>query len=446
MTRVRRLSALACGLGLAAGTLGAQSAPRFPDLLLLSVDTLRSDRLSSAGYPRPTTTHLDRLLAAGFRFTHARTVEPLTNPALATLLTSVPPHVHGATRNGLPARAGLPSLPRLLAKRGYRTGAFLGNWTLKNPLSGLAPHWQTYEVVVSRKRWLGLVRDEARARDLTEAALDWVEKLRASEPGRPYALWIHYVEPHAPYRMHEELARRLGIEPKNAPPSDRYDTEVAAVDAEIGRLLAELDRAGGGRGRLTVFLVDHGEAFGEEGEQGHGRRLHEPTLRTPLGFVWPGRIAAGTSPAPASTLDVAPTVLALLGLPPHPYFRGADLGPALAGRPVELPPLCLQAHKGAVQSVQRAQRARRAGLLEVGLLVGGELEVVNLAHGTRRLYPLGAAAGERSDPVESSSAPSAALESCLEEIRAGLEEADRYVPPELDAESIEQLRALGYLD
>jgi arylsulfatase A-like enzyme len=437
----RALALALAGSALAGSVVAAGPEPRLPDVLLLTVDTLRADRLSSSGYPRPTSPNLDRLLAAGFRFDRARTLEPLTNPSLATLLTSVPPHVHGATRNGLPIREGLASLPHLLEKRGYRTAAILGNWTLKPHLSGFAGHWQTYDVVVSRKRWLGLLKDEARASDLTAGALDWVERLREREPGRPFFLWVHYVEPHEPYRMHEEHAARLGIATRNPPPSDRYDTEIAAVDAEIGRLLAALDRFADERERLTLFTVDHGEAFGEDGEFGHGRVLHEATLRVPLAFVWPGRIPAGASSAPVSLLDVAPTLLGTLGLRSHPFFRGADLGPFFRGGAVELPALCLQAHKGAVQSVQRERRARRAGLLEVGRIEAGALEVVSLARGARRAY------GEDGGAVPRVRERGGdGLDACVEEIRAGLAEADRFEPPELDAESEEAFRALGYLD
>ena len=180
-----------------------------------------------------------------------------------------------------------------------------------------------------------------------------------------------------------------------------------------------------------VFLADHGEAFGENGEVGHGRTLHDPTLRVPLGFVWSGRLLPGEASLDVSLLDVAPTVLGLLGLPRHPFFRGTDLTPATAGGTVALPPVCLQAHRGAVQSVRRAERARRAGLLEVGVLDGGKIESLRLARPARdEIAPAG----------------SAALEACRAEIRAGLAEADRLAPPELDAESAAELRALGYLD
>jgi arylsulfatase A-like enzyme len=432
------------------GTAGARplraAAPRYPDVLVVTVDTLRADRLGAWGYRRPTSPAIDALLAAGARLERARTVEPLTNPAMVSLWTSLPPHVHGATRNGLPVRPGLPSLPKLLARRGFRTGAVIGNWTLKDRLSGLARDWQSYEVLVSRKRWFGLFKDEANGGDLTERALDWLERQRAAEPTRPLLLWVHYVEPHAPYRLHERFAERLGIDPRRASASDRYDTEIAAVDAEVGRLLSGWDRISSERPRLTVLLADHGEAFGERGEQGHGRVLHAPTLDVPLGFVQPGRIRATTVSAAVSTLDVGPTVLGLLGLPPHPGFRGRDLTPLLEGGAIAGSPLCLQAHRGAVQSVQAADRARRAGLLEVGRLSGERLEVLALGRRERRLLDLGEDRAGRSLRVDPASPPSPELTACLDEIRAGLAAADRAPAPELDAESIEELRALGYLD
>ncbi|HYG64404.1 MAG TPA: sulfatase-like hydrolase/transferase, partial [Thermoanaerobaculia bacterium] len=118
---------------------GAQpraASQRFPNVLIVTVDTLRADRLSSYGYRRPTSPAIDKLLASGARFTQARTVEPLTNPALCSMFTSTYPHENGATRNGLRMRRGLPSAAATLGKRGYRTAAFVGNWTLRDEISG----------------------------------------------------------------------------------------------------------------------------------------------------------------------------------------------------------------------------------------------------------------------------------------------------------------------
>jgi hypothetical protein len=260
---------------------------------------------------------------------------------------------------------------------------------------------------------------------------------RAGAP--PVLLWVHYVEPHAPYRLHGEHAAALGIARGDVPATDRYDTEIAAVDAEVGRLLAGWERFAGGRG-LVVFTADHGEAFGEDGEHGHGRVLHDATLRVPLGFVWRGRIPSARLAAPVSLLDVAPTLLGLLGLEPHPFFAGGDHSARLfAGREPAASALCVEAHKGAVQSRERADRLRRAGLLEVGHLADGVLEVLSVLSGRRRLYPAPPA------PARPAGAPSPGLQRCLQEIRAGLERGDQFPAPELDAESIDRLRALGYL-
>jgi arylsulfatase A-like enzyme len=157
-------------------------------VVILTIDTLRADHLSSYGYARPTTPNIDRLLASGVRFTDARTVEPLTNPALASMFTSLYPHEHGATRNGLRMRPGLPSVARALGRRGYESAAFVSNWPLKNRISGLGEHFDRYEEVFTRKRWLGLFKDEANAEDLTDAALAWLARPRRAS--RPFLLWV----------------------------------------------------------------------------------------------------------------------------------------------------------------------------------------------------------------------------------------------------------------
>ncbi|MGH9464210.1 MAG: sulfatase-like hydrolase/transferase, partial [Thermoanaerobaculia bacterium] len=178
----RRLAAvvLACGLG--AARLGAGE---LPDILLLTVDTLRADRLGAYGCERATSPRIDALLAEGARFSEARTIEPLTAPALASMITSLHPHDHAATRNGLRMRSDLPSLPKVLARRGYETAAFVGNWTLRDQLLGMGEHFTTYEEVLERRRWLGLMRGEATAGDLNAPALAWVDRQLEQAERRP---------------------------------------------------------------------------------------------------------------------------------------------------------------------------------------------------------------------------------------------------------------------
>jgi arylsulfatase A-like enzyme len=423
-------------------------AQRFPNVLVLSVDTLRADHVSAYGYRRPTTPNVDRLLKSGARFTEARTVEPLTNPSLSSMFTSLYPHEHGATRNGLRVRPGLPSAALSFARRGYRTAAFVGNWTLKNRISGLGDHFQRYDEVFTRKRWLGMFKGEATAEDLTDSALAW---LAEHEKGttRPFLLWVHYVEPHAPYRLQEEFAPKLGIRTQGEPSrQDRYDTEIAFADHHIGRLLAAFERDPRLKANtLIVFTADHGESLGEHSYWGHGRHLFEPGLRIPLGVAWAGKIPpGGVVTAPAQNIDVAPTLLSLAGLPVPETFRGFDWAPVLRGaEPPRSRVTWYQAHKGAVLSKQEAANARRKGLLEIASLLDGKKEIFRLSEGKLWLFDLGADPREAKSLSGRSTAPSARLRGWLDGVQKGLATSDRLAPQEeIDPENVQQLRALGY--
>jgi arylsulfatase A-like enzyme len=442
------LAALA--LGIAPTAHAASRGPRFPNVIVVCIDTLRVDRLSGFGYRRPTTPTIDRLLARGARFTRARTVEPLTGPASASMLTSRFPHEHGASRNGLRVRPGTESMPKLLSQRGYRTAAFVGNWTLRDKLIGLSEHFDTYGEVFSRKRWLGMFNAEATGEDLTAEAVDWVREQRDEHPHDPYFMWLQYVEPHAPYRLWEEFTDRLGIDvEKGASKSDRYDTEVAYVDREVGRLLEAL----GGSATappddtLVIFLADHGESLGDHDYWGHGRHVFDDTLRIPMGVVWPGRVPEGTIDAPALIIDVAPTVLGLLGLPAPDSFRGFDWSGVFAGG--EQPPnrvTYYQAHKGAVHGNHQSSSARVEGLLQIGRVAGDRKEVYDVTSQAVRIYDLVSDPGELVDLAEPGTKPSEPLRIWFRTVRDGLKAASDIPPSEIDAESEEQLRALGYLD
>ncbi len=440
------LAALAFLAATGERSVAAEEEP-LPNVLLLTIDTLRADRLSSYGYERPTSPNLDRLLARGVRFTEARTPEPLTNPALSSMLTSLHPHEHGATRNGLRMRPKLPSLPAILDKNGYQTAAFVANWTLKDRLSGMGDHFQDYREVFTRKRWLGMMNDEATAEDVNDETLDWLEE-RAGRR-RPFFVWVHYVEPHAPYRFHPEHAARLGLgRERDASRSDRYDTEIAFVDAAAGRLLDWIEaRPALARRTLIVVASDHGESLGEHDYWGHGRFLHEQGLKVPLGMVWPGRLRPSTVTAPATLLDVTPTVLGLLGIEAGARFRGFDWTPVLTGdAPAPAARVThYQAHKGAVLGAQDARQARRGGLLEVAMIADGKKEVLRVQNGRdHRLHDLAADPAERVNLIEGNDEPSGPLGAWHDEVEHGLATTPDLPPVDVDAESVEQLKALGY--
>lgn len=415
---------------------------------VVTIDALRADRLSSYGYRRPTSPAIDELLADGVRFTAARTVEPLTGPALCSMVTGIEPHEHGATRNGVYLREGLESLPKILARHGWKTAAFVSNWTLKDNLTRLGEHFETYGEVFTRRRWFGLLNAEATAEDVTDEALAWVgDQTRDGMPRAPFMIWVHYVEPHAPYRFHAEYADRLGITDRDPKRSDRYDTEVAAVDHAVGRLLAGLEERVPADQLMVVFAADHGESLGEHEYWGHGRYLYEPSLRIPMGLRWKGTVEQRVIGHQATILDLAPTVLELIGFEAPEVFDGISW--AAAARGGELPPervLCYQAHKGAVHGERDDDRKRSKGLLSVGIVRGDRKEILRVKNMTHMLFDL------TTDPLELDSlavgnpTPSDPLTECLGAVSDGLGALDRLASDKLDDETVEQLRALGYIE
>lgn len=414
---------------------------------IITVDALRADRLSCYGYDRPTSPAIDKLLDDGTRFDAARADEPLTSPSMCSMITGIEPQEHAATRNGLRMREGLDSLPKMLSARGWTTAAFVSNWTLKDNLTRLGEHFDHYGEVFTRRRWFGLLNREATADDVTDEALDWVADHASSASPPNLFLWVHYVEPHAPYRFHEQYAERLGITDQDPKRSDRYDTEVAASDAAIGRLLRGLETHFAPDEMIVVFAADHGESLGEHDYWGHGRYLYEPSLRVPLGIRWKGTVEQRVIERQATILDIAPTVLGLLDIEAPADFAGISWAAATEGG--ELPPertICYQAHKGAVHGEHDDERARSKGLLSVSIVNVDRKEILRVKNGNHLLFDLETDPGELANLLPADSQPSDPLLECVGRISEGLGALDRLTTKKLDDETVEQLRVLGYIE
>lgn len=410
-----------------------------PNIILISVDTLRADRLGIYGYSKNTSPNIDALLAKGIVFDDARTPEPLTAPALISMLTSKYPHQHGATRNGLAHRKDLPSLPKSLKAQGYATAAFVGNWTLKDRLTGLGTHFDDYREVLDKKRWFGLFLGEADGSDLTETVLEWM----AAPPDNPYFLWVHYADPHAPYVFQKDYAKRLGLG-KSANRSQRYDTEIAFVDEQIGRLLRIVENQSN---TMIIFTADHGESLGEHNYWGHGRHLYDATLKIPMGIVWEGVLKSGRITAPASLLDLAPTISRILGHPPITDHEGFDWNPVIQGSSEgdNARVLYFQAHRGAVQTRKGERQGRLKGLLEVARLENQVKEIYRIRSRKRRVFDLKTDAAEVNNTVALRSKISPELHLWAAKIEKLLQ-LDLNEDAELQESDIEMLRSLGYID
>ena len=445
---INAATSIAVALTVFSAVASEPTRPR-PSVVVITVDALRADHLGSYGYSRPTSPNIDRLMSEGVRFERAWTPEPLTGPAMCSMVTGLEPHEHAATRNGLRMRPGLNSLPKILAENGWRTAAFVGTWTLKDNLTLLGEHFETYGERLERRRWFGILNSEATCDDVTDDALDWLGEERKKGPEKPFFLWVHYIEPHAPYRFHGKYADRLGVNDDRLSKVDRYDTEISVVDESIGRLLAGVRQAVDDNDLLVVLTADHGESLGEHNYWGHGRYLYEPSLRIPLGIVWQGAIPSGTVSSQSTLLDLMPTLLELVGLDVPEDLPGSSWAKtARGGAELDERVSCYQAHRGAVHgdSARDSDKKRSKGLLWVGVIDGDRKEITKVSRQLIQIYDLAADPGELETLATIDEKPSDALTACLARVAEGLGSLDNLVTQKLDAETVEKLRALGYLE
>ncbi len=315
------LTLVACGLALAvAGCSGprepAPAASPLPrHLVLVTIDTLRADRVGAYGYGGARTPVLDAIARGGVRFERAFAPAPITLTSHASLLTGLYPPGHGARHNGMRLKAGTPTLAASLRAQGFATGAFVAAFPLERRF-GLDAGFDVYGDRLPRGPG-GRPGVERPGREVVDEAVAW---WRASTAARRF-LWVHLFEPHAPYG---DAAAAPG-----RPASDRYDGEVALADREVGRLLTAL--AGAAAHTLLVVTADHGEAFGEHGEVTHSLFVYDTTLRVPL-LIRGANVPAGLAVAePVGLVDLVPTVARLLGVEPI-ESDGIDLSPSFGKR------------------------------------------------------------------------------------------------------------------
>ena len=336
---------------------------RPPNILLVTVDTLRADHLSAWGYKRATSPNIDRLASEGVRFDQAQTQWPKTGPSFTSIFTSTYPKDNGIVRQiGIPVPCTFTMLAEALQRAGYSTHAVVANGAVGREFyfdQGFDTFLESWKLPPP-----GDEADPNGAENVTRLALAAAAKM---DPAKPYFLWVHYLDPHAPYippvafqsrfqndehfdgsfeipvsnKHKQELAgigkgQVLNGDKRLAFYVARYDAEISYVDQEIGRLLAEMGQQKRLDDTLTAFTSDHGESLGEHGYYfNHGRFGFQTCLHVPLILHWPGRLKPAVDEAPVQLLHLAPTLLAAAGvdLPEGRWKQGQSLWPRIANPP-----------------------------------------------------------------------------------------------------------------
>ena len=412
---MRRLLALAVVLPLVLSCRNTveRAAPQFEGapVIIISIDTLRADRLPMFGYDRVATPHLDKLRADAILYRNAYTHAPLTLPAHASLLTGVLPNEHGVRNNvGYALSEQYPTLQRSLKAKGYATGAAVSAYVLRGS-TGLSRDFDQYDDQIASRGDMAIGQVQRSGRVTAKIASRWI----AERAANPFFYLLHIFEPHAPYQGEEPFRSRY---------RDPYDAEIATADAIVGEFLDQLRSTGVYDKAIIVLLSDHGEGLGDHGEPEHGIFLYREVVHVPLLLKLPGSARRGQSvDSPVALIDVAPTIAALTGLSPMQSRHGVSLLQAQRERRVYSESLYPRIHLGwsELRSLAGAQyqyiEAPRAELYDV---VEDPAERKNILADQRRV-----AARMRDELAQYGS--------------------DVAAPGAIDPEDAKRLAALGYL-
>ena len=293
-------------------------------IVLITVDTLRADRLECYGYSRSKSPNISRLARDGVLFQHAVSCSPLTLPSHSSIFTSTYPRVHGVRdQSGFSLPRGSDTLAARLKPGGRTTGAFVGSFVLDSRFGldqGFDYYFDRFDSTRVRSGMPEML--ERRAEAVAREAMRWMEE----NSNRSFFAWLHFYDPHVPYSPPESWRTRY--------PENPYDGEVAYTDSVVGEVLDFLARKQWYQDALIVLTSDHGEDLGEHGENTHGYFLYESTIRVPLLIKFPRSQHAGkVISAQARTIDIMPTILQLAGVAPPGSIEGRSLLPVIESGP-----------------------------------------------------------------------------------------------------------------
>ena len=295
------------------------------NFLLITIDTLRADRLSCYGSQRPKTPNIDNLRDRGVLFSRAFANTSTTLPSHTNILLGTTPNYHGVHENlNFVVNQNSLSLAEHLKNDGYSTGAFVGAYALDSRF-GLSQGFDLYSDEYSRIHSVNLSSLERRAESVIASALEWLTAKRS-----PWFLWVHCWDPHTPYDPPEPFKTQYRDHP--------YEGEIAYVDLVLGRLFDYLKKHNLYDSTLIIFTGDHGESLGQHGEETHGFFAYNSSLWIPLIIAFP-EIAPGRVDDYVSHVDIFPTVCDLLGIKKPPFLQGTSLLPAMKGKKLPEKPI-----------------------------------------------------------------------------------------------------------
>jgi choline-sulfatase len=399
-----------------------------PNLLLVSIDTLRADHVGCYGYREAQTPNIDRLAAEGVLFKTVVSQVPLTLPSHCTILTGTYPTYHGVRDNvGFRLADSRTTLAEILKARGYATSAFIGAYVL-NSKFGLNQGFDEYDDRIAAAPRQGPVVNlnsvERPAGEVVSRAMYWLETHRQL----PFFMWVHLYDPHDPYEPPAPFREQY----RNKP----YDGEIAYADRELGRLLELLKRKRLYDNTVVVLLSDHGESFGEHQEWTHGYFIYDTTLLVPLiikpaGNGSPGRIVTEQ----VSLVDVAPTAMQLAGVQPPAEVQGRGLMGTMLG----------QSRPAAAPAYSETWYPAQFGWSPLASIRREDAKYIRAPR--PELYNLRTDAGEKNNVVPQQSALAGELKSALAKLESTYTDRDagKSARLELSSQQLDELRALGYV-
>lgn len=395
-------------------------SPRGPNVLLVTIDTLRADYVGAYGRAQAETPTLDALAAEGVLFEQAMATAPITLPSHTSILTGLYPPRHGVRHNAVHVlREELRTIAEVFHDAGYATGAFVAAEVLSKDF-GLSQGFDEYDDQMGAERSSSSGFAERKATAVSDVAIDWL-----SRTDRPFFAWVHYYDVHSDYAPPEPYRTRHAGNP--------YDGEVAYVDAQLARVLEALKRSGRYEQTLIAVTADHGEGLGQHGEGSHTFLIYDSVMHVPMILRGPGLPRAKRVSAVASNAALAPTLAALAGLPAMEGLDVADLAPLWHGGS-EAPGWVY------MESI--------AGQLDFGWapLFGIRTQTEKYIRAPKReLYDVAHDPRELTNLLPGAEVPAASVafaEARIDSVRATEREAAR---AELDPETRAAIEALGYV-